>query len=193
MILLITLEHHISITNQPANTITGTIMWPGSPFFSDYVPTAALCHFWFHFFFFFFFCISTPTYGMSQQSLHEWVGTDSMKGGGGNGRKNCSFHFPWHAISILYPQLSKSYLKHINFIFLDWMGPQRITSRHRASILGLKRTDENDNSVRLACSIGLLILLLVKKRRGGKSHLKRHCPQQRKILYIEVTDDASTG
>lgn len=120
--------------------------------------------------------ISTPTYGMSQQSLHEWVGTDSMKGGGGNGRKNCSFHFPWHAISILYPQLSKSYLKHINFIFLGWMGPQRITSRHCAAILGLKRMDENDNSVPLACSIGLLILLLVKKRRGEKSHLKRHLP-----------------
>lgn len=40
----------------------------------------------------------------------------------GNGRKNCSFCFPWHAISILYPHLSKSYLKHINFIFLGWMG-----------------------------------------------------------------------
>lgn len=40
----------------------------------------------------------------------------------GNGRKNCSFCFPWHAISILYPHFSKSYLKHINSIFLGWMG-----------------------------------------------------------------------
>lgn len=40
----------------------------------------------------------------------------------GNERKNCSFSSPWHAISILYPHLSKSYLKHISFIFLGWMG-----------------------------------------------------------------------
>lgn len=40
----------------------------------------------------------------------------------GNGRKNCSFSSPWHAISIFYPRLSKSYLKHINFIFLGWIG-----------------------------------------------------------------------
>lgn len=40
----------------------------------------------------------------------------------GNGRKNCSFCFPWHAISILYPHLSKSHLKQIRFIFLGWMG-----------------------------------------------------------------------
>lgn len=66
--------------------------------------------------------ILTQLYGMSQQSLHEWVSTDQREKRRGNGRKNCSFSYPWHAISILYPHLSKSYLKHINFIFLGWMG-----------------------------------------------------------------------
>lgn len=76
--VLITLERHISITNQPANTITGIIMWPGSLFFSDYVPTAALCRFWFHFFFFFFLYLHTNVWNvttkpswMSRHRFHE--------------------------------------------------------------------------------------------------------------------------
>lgn len=40
----------------------------------------------------------------------------------GNGRKNCSFCSPWHAISILHPHLCNGYLKHISSIFVSLRG-----------------------------------------------------------------------
>lgn len=69
------------------------------------------------------FCFYRHTNVWSVTTKPSWMSKHrSYEETKGNGRKNCSFCFPWHAISILYPHLSKSYLKHINFIFLGWMG-----------------------------------------------------------------------
>lgn len=105
--VLITLKSHFSSGMH----LSCKIMQPGFLFFSSQLASCTT------------FCFYRHTNVWSVTTKPSWMSKHrSYEETKGNGRKNCSFCFPWHAISILYPHLSKSYLKHINFIFLGWMG-----------------------------------------------------------------------
>lgn len=121
------------------------------------------------------FFISTPTANVwNVTTKPSWMSKHrSDEERRGNGRKNCSFCFPWHAISILFPHLSKSYLKHINLIFLGLDGPLRITSRHGTVTVALERKDGNDNSALFAYSLSFECWL---KRRWKKNVLNVALP-----------------
>ena len=102
-------------------------------------------------FFFFFYYLHINVWNVTTKP--SWMSKHKTQWGeeGKLEEKNCSFCFRWHAISILFPHLSKSYLRHINFIFSRLDGSQRITSRH--GTMELKRNGEN-NSVLLLIVMG---------------------------------------
>lgn len=95
----------------------------------------------------------------------------------------CNFH----PLSTSLEELSKTHQVHLSRL----NGPQRITSRHRTLILGLKRKDENDNSTLFLEAMGFSFSCWLKRKK--KVILNTACPKQRKILYIEVIDSAFDG
>lgn len=92
--------------------------------------------------------LSTQMYGMSQQSLHEWVSTDRKKEEEKWEEKllillplACNFH----PLSTPLKEPSKTHQLHLSRL----NEPQRITSRLCTVLLELERKDGNDNSALL--------------------------------------------